>query len=309
MDSEGMLELYPGNPILGKLWNNIPRGNAPKADVTSLLWWRPSEGKPQDFSEVPTAEAFPLQGYVVMKSGHGKDDLMMTLCDPGFPGHTHPEAGSITLYAFGTRFITDLGQGCGEAQYHSQPLGQRSRPRLHLQDPIPTSDRLGRPRQLGSIATADLKEPFASRADNHLDYTVPSPWTPLLQGSRRLALVNNPKDKVPPYYLIYDDIDADGKINTYSQLFHQRAWTSRSSLATTSSQSAPHYDGSWLKPLPDKTGKVVFSFDAKTKQTCQVWLYTRSPSKQHRIALDGKQQTGFVSLTPPPERAAGSGCR
>ena len=297
---EGALSLYPDNPLLMKLWNNVPKGAAPTPVVTSLLWWRPSEGKPQDFSDVPTAAVFPLQGYAVLKSGHGKDDLMMTLCDPSFPGHTHAEAGSITLCAFGTRFLTDLGQGCGEAKYHSQPLVNgrgRGFSFKALSRPAISLDAQG---QLGALATADLKPPFASRADNHKDYTIPSPWTPLRHGTRQLALVNKPQDQIPPYYLLYDDIDADGKTNTYTQLFTgdlDKQFIAGDHQLTI----RPAFDGPWLNPVPGKPGKVAFAFDTKSQGTFQLWIYTQAPSKLHRVIIDGKQHGGARWITPTRE--------
>jgi hypothetical protein len=117
----GLLQLYPENLTARKLWNSIQRPEKPAPDVLSLLWFTPSENKPQEYQDLPRTAYFENQNYQVLRSGYGDDSSLLTFALTA-GGHAHLEGGAITLAAFGEKLLVDAGQAVSAADTHSQLL-------------------------------------------------------------------------------------------------------------------------------------------------------------------------------------------
>lgn len=287
----GLRMLYEKDDLMNILWDKVPRAKNPQPLVNELLWWRPSKVNTRKIPDLPKITYFPNQTYVVMRSGYGKDDPMMTLCNPMKPGHTHDECGSVLLYGYGTRFLVDPGQGMSKAQLHNNIL-INGRGRGRGTDLSETVLQVIADNDLGGIACADLKEAFSSKADGYLDYKIPSGWLPIEYGSRYLAMVDRPKDGIPPYFVIYDNVKVNDKDNKYESLFLMDM-DKQVKVGDHQFIIESNYNGPWFVPVDkNKVGSVEFTFKVNLPGEYQIWLFIKDPADHFTFTVNGKSAGG-----------------
>jgi len=280
----GLLQLYPGNETARKLWNSVARPEAPSPNVLSLLWFEPSENRPQDFSGHPRTAYFDAQNYQVFRTGYGKDSLVLTFTLTA-GGHAHAECGAIALTGFGQKLLVDPGQAVNPADCHSQLLINGQGRYLNYRSASGARERIS-PIQTQGLAGASVNmvPAYASReVSTHRGppYGIAGPGMKLDRGSRTVIMVGDDASRVPPYYLLYDDVRLDGREALYEQLFIGNA----DMVAEPEGEGAfvyrKRYAGPWLAPAAGGKGSAAFELgirQAGKYQPCV--LMTRNPASR-----------------------------
>ncbi len=286
------LSLYRDNPLVDVLWEKSGGPVEPKPEIADLLWWRPVNPDPKSVDSLPNSMFFPKGGYVVFRSGFGPDDPMLTFSAPQYGGHSHAEGGAFCLYGYGMEFAVEAGNGNWAAHAHNNVLANgrgRAAPWPTPEHPI---IKPGSQTDLGIPATADYSSMFTTTIDGHGEYAYPSPWYPVRKAIRHVAMVYNRKDGIPPYFLIADDMEVDGKSNRYDFLLTGQ----RDNLLETADHQVtmrPIYRGAWFEPTKaDKDDAIVFEATVPQSGDYRVWLYVRNHRSQYRLVVGDRDITG-----------------
>lgn len=294
----GYLEIFKDDPWLEFLWTRNPKAAAPPADVYSLLWWRPAKRTATPPAGLPRSAVYESPGLAVFRSGWDPNAPLLAVAASAAGGHGHADAGSIQLYGYGERLLTDLGYGTPFPEEANQVLVNgrgRGWPPVPLGKPLFHDFTRG---ALVDFVKVDATDTFRERLDGHPDHNhIDTAWYPMRKFIRYAALVSE-KDSVPPYFVLYDDIDRNGKPNRYDSLFH----TVRDSTFEIRDHEAivsPLYRGPWFAKADEtaKTdGAVEFSVPVKEPGDYRIWIFQRA--NQGGPRMDGKPLNGATGMEP-----------
>ncbi len=284
----GLLELYPEDQVLRKLWNSVPRKSSELTSVLGLLWWQPSEGKPQNWNgSLPDHGYFPHQGYAVLRAGDRMEDSVMAITAPQGSGHAHLTYGAISLTASGLRFLTDPGQAVPMSEYHSQILiNGEGRNRSALSKPMlkkPVSDG-----NTVSVAV-DFTEAFSVSFFGAPGYSgIPCGRTGIKKGKRIVSMMKA-ADGIPAYYLVYDKVEAGRKVKV-EQLFTADQGMSVGAAATSRRHWIKITDGLFkgYYQSSEKADQAEWTVHVPKKGKWYLHLYARNGAPVS-LEIDGKK--------------------
>jgi hypothetical protein len=204
----------------------------PKADKTATILWNSNLLPEQPESSLPESTVWQNRGLYYWRSGWNSDDLVFSFYSGKFQGgHAQEDQNQFTLYAYGARFAIDHGPGDPGKQSESHN--------------IVLIDGKGQHNAGSSIGTdgnisSYLLGGFADfvRGDATAAYTTYSPlnnwgypfgfsdWSwgyhgsnPVIHATRDVLAVHD-ADSLPPYILVFDDIEKDGAIHDYQWRLH-----------------------------------------------------------------------------------------
>ncbi|MFW6059437.1 MAG: hypothetical protein ACODAQ_04610 [Phycisphaeraceae bacterium] len=274
------LAIYPDDPLIDLLWRRGAGSDRPAAEVRSLLWWRPTRDRVDPATHLPRSALFVKPGYAVFRSGFGDDDPVMTISAPQYAGHAHPEGGAFTLFGYGAEFAVDPGYGIAsaEAQNHVLVNGRgRAKPWSDASEPF--LRRFTRS-DFADAVTADVTDAFAARQEGYRDYPIPLPWYPMRRAVRHGVMVHDGDAKIPPYFLLHDDYERDGEVNTY-QFLTMAQLDQRIEPSDHEVRMRPAYEGSWLEVVSEDEGEGAASFPLEVADAghYDLWLYIQGGNR------------------------------
>lgn len=290
------LDLYRDNPLVDLLWDKTGEAVEPKPDVADLLWWRPVVADPAAVEALPRNLFFPKGGYMVFRSGFGPDDPMLTFSAPQYGGHSHAEGGAFCLYGYGMDFAVEAGNGNGAAHAHNNVLiNGRGRAYPWIAPAQPVIEP-GPRTELGATATADFTQLFAATLDGHGAYAYPSPWYPVRKAVRHVAMIHHPEDGIPPYFLIADDMDANGATNRYEFLLTGQR-DNRLEPGDHQVVMRRQYRGAWFESGAHNPGDdaVTFPIEIPADGTYTIRIYVRGHKGGFRLSAAGRKVEGHAS--------------
>ena len=285
----GLLELYPEDQILKKVWNSVPRKPSELTSVLGLLWWQPSEGKLQNWGKggLPDYGFYPHQGYAVLRTGEKMEDSVMVITAPQGSGHAHLTYGALSLTSRGLRLLTEPGQAVPMSEYHSQILvNGEGRNRSSLSRPM-----LKKPVSDGKTVSVsvDFTEAFAVSFFGAPGYSgIPCGRAGIKEGKRIVTMVKA-ADGIPAYYLVYDKVDAGKKVKV-EQLFTAdqgmnagvRASSRQTSLVIDDAFTKGYYQSS------DSKDQAEWTIQVPKKGKWYLHLYARDGAPVS-LEIDGKK--------------------
>ncbi|MBQ9772366.1 MAG: PD40 domain-containing protein [Lentisphaeria bacterium] len=285
----GLLELYPEDQNLRKLWNSVPRKASELNSVLGLLWWQPSEGKPQDWGKngLPDHGYFPHQGYAVLRTGDKMEDSVMAITAPQGSGHAHLTYGAISLTSRGLRFLTEPGQAVPMSEYHSQIIiDGEGRNRSALSKPM-----LKKPVRDGNTVSVavDFTEAFAVSFFGAPGYSGIPCGRAGIKSGKRIVTMMKAADGIPAYYLVYDKVEAGRNVKV-EQLF-----TADQGMAVWTAASSRHH---WMEindglfkgyyQSSEKADKAEWTVKVPKKGKWYFHLYARNGAPVS-LEIDGKK--------------------
>ncbi len=284
--SPGLLRLYPENATIRKLWNGVERPERPSADVLSLLWFEPSEGKAQDFTGYPRSAYFTAQNYQVFRSGYNEDSLLLTFTLTA-GGHAHKECGAITLHGYGQKLLVDPGQAVHAADCHSQLLINGEGRYVNYETAGAEKERIApiQSEGIGVGSSVEMPPAFASRqlsTHSAPTYGIPGPGMKIEHGSRSVMMIGDDTSAVPPYVLVFDDVKVSDRESLYEQLYIADADVATRDNGDGSFVLVKEYAGPWLSPVSGAKGDAAIEFDIATAGNYQVWVYMKGNPESER---------------------------
>ena len=106
-------------------------------------------------------------------------------------------------------------------------------------------------------------------------YSLPGPGVTLRHGSRTLVMVGDDTTVVPPYYLVYDDVQVNDEASLYEQLYVGDADVIVREHGAGALVLARRYTGPWLAPVSGAQGEARLEFDLPEAGNYQVWVYLK----------------------------------
>lgn len=223
----------------------------PKADKTATALWNKSLAPKQPGTVLPRSHVWEDRGLYYFRTGwpaagESSDDVVFSFYSGLFQGaHAQEDQNQFTLTGYGAKFAIDHGPGGTGKQSESHN--------------IVFIDGKGQHNAGGSIGTDGrithyLLSDFADfvQGDATAAYTTYSPlnrpgypfrysdWSWGYDGGNpvdfayRNVLVVHDIDTIPPYFLIYDDVEKDGLAHNY----HWRLHTASANTVDTSGYAA-----------------------------------------------------------------------
>jgi hypothetical protein len=188
---------------------------------------------------LPLSKHFEGRGLVYFRTGwEGPEDIMFSLeCGPAINTetghysvrHHHCDKNSFTLYAYGERFAIDSGK------LYQSPIDHNV---IFIDDRGQMCH--GEPWYSSGVVEGQISGEFcdyvhgdATDAYNRM-WVIPSPGTsgeaydttegnnPVLNADRIVTFVRD--DRLPPYFVVADDINKDNTVHEYQWLLHTQCW-------------------------------------------------------------------------------------
>jgi TolB protein len=288
------LEVFKNNKLLELLWANSPNAKKPpRPDVIDLLFWHQPEPDYSILKSLPRSEIFVEPGFAIMRASWQSNAPVMAISAPRVGGHLHADAGSIQLSAYGDYLLIDLGYGAGEAIAANNVLiNGKGRGHPPLPADIPLFTNFTKSSFVDGMQV-NLKEMFKERIESHFSHNhIPLPHFPLSKGIRTILMVAEPSEKVPPYFVLYDDLEKQGTTNLYTSQFYVKrdVWFK---FSTNEVITTPLYTGKYLTksdPTSSLPFKIEFSFDVNQDAEYYIWLFANK--NQAGISIDKTNITG-----------------
>lgn len=177
--------------------------------------------------ELGTSALFKHAGMAAFRSGWSAQDVLMYIYATKYEYSAHAQAdkGHFNLYGYGHKWLIDSGYGNDAkwknsgtpTQAHSLVLidgkGEGHDPSMRQSGTMADIDRYISDDKI-SYVRVDQKDAydFFNRY-HHISRRI---YNPVKKAHRNLIFIN--KSETPPYALVYDDIDKDGKTHEYTYL-------------------------------------------------------------------------------------------
>jgi hypothetical protein len=207
-----------------------------KADKTATALWNMNVAPDHPGSLLPSSHVWEHRGLYYYRSGWpagaSSDDVVFSFHSGRFQGgHAQEDQNQFTLYAFGDKLVIDHGAGNPGKQSESHNIvlidgnGQHN-----AGSSIGTDGDIAR-YLLGGFADyvqGDATAAYTTYSPlNNPGYPLrESDWSwgyigsnPVLFARRNVLAVHG-SDGIPPYFLIFDDIDKDGSAHDYRWQLH-----------------------------------------------------------------------------------------
>ena len=174
-----------------------------------------------------TSALFKHAGMAAFRSGWGLDDVLMYIYATKYEyaAHCQADKGHFNLYGYGHKWLIDSGYGNDAkwknsgtpTQAHSLVMidgkGQGFDPSMRQSGTMSDIDRYISDDKI-SYVRVDQKDAYDFF--NRYTHQNRKIYNPVKKAHRNLIFVN--KSETPPYALVYDDIDKDGKEHDYTYL-------------------------------------------------------------------------------------------
>ena len=218
---------YPetGNFLVRQLFGACPRY---KSDPFALIFGNdPGRNKFNPAKELGFSHLFQYGGMAAFRSGWSVQDVLMYVYATkyDYSAHSQADRGHFNLYGYGHKWLIDSGYGndakiinsATPSEAHSLILidgkGEAFDPTMRQSGTFADIDRYISDEKL-SYVRVDQKDAY----DFYNRYTWRSRkiYNPVQKAFRNVIFIN--KAETPPYSLVYDDIDKDGKTHDYTYL-------------------------------------------------------------------------------------------
>ena len=177
--------------------------------------------------ELGTSALFKHAGMAAFRSGWGFDDVLMYIYATKYEYSAHCQAdkGHFNLYGYGHKWLIDSGYGNDAkwknsgtpTQAHNLIMidgkGQGFDPSMRQSGTFADIDRYISDDKI-SYVRVDQKDAYDFF--NRYTFEKRRIYNPVQKAHRNLIFIN--KAETPPYALVYDDIDKDGKSHDYTYL-------------------------------------------------------------------------------------------
>jgi hypothetical protein len=215
--------------LMGFAWAQGPgRKDPSKFDariaLAHVLFYEPCKPLADPAKLLPLGLHFRGRGLVVSRTGFGPDSLHLAVeAGPHAAGHDQSDKGTFTLYAYGGDLAVDSGYGndsepkkSGSSYAHNVVLidGEGQPMRGHNQSSGHVTGFKHSP--LLDWIRVDASEAWNVRYETEW---WPARMPPVARAERVFVLVRPAKD-VPPYLVVYDDIQKDAGPHDYTWLWH-----------------------------------------------------------------------------------------
>ncbi len=196
----------------------------PRDLLAYLLWYEPCPVVSDPGELLPSGLHFRGRGLVVSRTGFEPDDAHLAIeAGPYAQGHDQSDKGTFTFRVFGSDLASDSGYGndgdpekSGSSYAHNVVLidGQGQPMRYHNQSGGKITGFWSGPAL--DWTRVDAQEAWSVRYD--ADW-VPLPTSPVRRANRTFFF-RRPEAGIPPYLVVYDDIDKDGSEHEYTWQWH-----------------------------------------------------------------------------------------
>ncbi len=217
-------------PELGGYLTQQLFGNAPRYNRNPFALIFGSKPKVTNFNPnkaFGTNHLFKYGGMAAFRSGWSPQDVLMFIYATKYEYSAHSQAdrGHFNLYGYGEKWLIDSGYGndakivnsSTPSQAHSIVLidgkGIAFDPSMRQSGTFADIDRYIANDKLGYVRV-DQKDAYDFY--NRYYHASRRIYNPVKKAFRNLLFVN--KAETPPYALVYDDIDKDGKLHDYTYL-------------------------------------------------------------------------------------------
>ena len=215
----------PGNFLVRQLYGAYLRYNW--NPFALFLGSDPGENKFDPAEKLGFSHLFQYGGMAAFRSGWSEQDILMLIYATkyDYSAHSQADRGHFNLYGYGQKWLIDSGYGndakiinsATPPEAHSLVLidgkGEAFDPSMRQSGTFADIDRYIADDKLGYVRV-DQKDAY----DFYNRYTWRSRkiYNPVQKAFRNVIFVN--KAETPPYSLVYDDIDKDGKTHDYTYL-------------------------------------------------------------------------------------------
>jgi len=212
-----LLAMRQESPLAQWLWERCGGGTHPLQIV-----WESSIAAEEPAAEEPLAEHFEGRGLCVFRTGWEKEDVMFSVEAGPYYKVTHNQAdkGSFTLYGLGQRWAIDSGYG------NNREPGGRDQTVAHncvLVDGVGQAISGAGAGTNGKILEYADNPSFgycladATDAYNKNNHNQPGA---VVKHALRHAFFMRPRDGVPAYAVVLDDIEKDDAEHEYTWMLH-----------------------------------------------------------------------------------------
>jgi hypothetical protein len=219
------------DPVLGWFYDQFQH-----SEIRDLIFF--NDSPPPQLPALPTSRIFRDKGNAVFRTGWGKDDLVFLFrAGPNF-NHNHADQGGFLLTAFGEPLITEAGwsdyyKDPYYATFFTQAIGHNT----VLVDGNPESQVLPDTPQFAALnAYPKITDAITSEFYDAVGSDLVSVYRDRLNRyTRRIVFVK------PYYFVIFDDLAANGAPATFDWLLHlpdRSRVTAASGLALYSAANA-----------------------------------------------------------------------
>jgi hypothetical protein len=170
---------------------------------------------------------FKYGGIAAFRSGWSSQDVLALIYATkyDYAAHSQADRGHFNLYGYGQKWLVDSGYGndakitnsATPAQAHSLVLidgkGVAFDPTMRQSGTFADIDRYIADNTLG-FARVDQKDAYDFF--NRYTHSHRKVYNPVNKAFRNMIFVN--RAETPPYVLVYDDIEKDGKVHNYTSL-------------------------------------------------------------------------------------------
>ncbi len=192
--------------------------------LAHVLLYDPIDAAISPEEVLPNSMHFRGRGLVVSRTGFGPEDVHLAIeAGPHAAGHDQCDKGTFTFRAYGGDLVIDSGYGndgellkSASSHAHNVVLidGQGMPMRYHNQSGGKITGYASD--ELADWIRVDAREAWGVRYD--ADWK-PSPTDPVLRAERQFIFVR-PSGNVPPYLVVYDNIQKDAQPRDYTWQWH-----------------------------------------------------------------------------------------
>lgn len=234
------------------------------------------------------------------RTGWDEDDLLLLAyaTDYEYAAHSQADRGHFNLYAFGRKWAVDSGYGNDAKIEHSATpseahnivlidgVGQAFDPSMRQSGTFADIVAYRRDADGGHVAI-DQKDAYDWNVRYH--YQNRTPFNPVNRAKRHIFLVEG--GEVPPYVLVYDDIQKDDQPHAYTWQFHTDPGNdvhvgTNGVVLSTLDYSGPvlqaNGSGGWSDPVSpgfnifkEKAGDITFTVDVPEAGDHALWALGR----------------------------------
>lgn len=215
--------------LMGWAWRHGPGRFAPdqydgRTALAHVLLYHPCSPVADPGKYLPSALHFRGRGLVVCRTGFGPDDFHLAVeAGPHAAGHDQSDKGTFTLSAYGADLVIDSGYGndgdpgkSGSSFAHNVVLIDHRGQPMHFHNQSSGRVTGFHHSALLDWIRIDAREAWSVRYDRDL---VPHPTFPVQRAERTFLFVR-PRDRVPGYLVVYDDLVKDTARHDYTWQWH-----------------------------------------------------------------------------------------